>query len=269
MHSPWVSRALSELGHEVIVAHARNVRLIGESRRKDRLDAQTLARLARIDPQLPCPVRHRSAKARADLTSDTVSPPIEPSLIWSHPEKRMAAVVFGVTLSNESDQNNHRKVVVQAEGGAICLPLANPTVFQEEEPSSKQSPRTVILTFSRCRFVDDSEKFAFDVLCQSIRMPKAGRSEKIRRFHRGNRTAAGIAVDGYPARQHRRRGQVLAQGLRGCQRVADIVDSDFVVQIDPLVMQSVLEIQNVKNAKFMPLRGVTETLLNFLWRVLR
>ena len=27
MHSPWVSRLLSELGHEVIVAHARNVRL--------------------------------------------------------------------------------------------------------------------------------------------------------------------------------------------------------------------------------------------------
>ena len=69
MHSPWVSRALSELGHEVIVAHARNVRLIGESRRKDdRIDAQTLARLARIDPQLLCPVRHRSAKAQADLT---------------------------------------------------------------------------------------------------------------------------------------------------------------------------------------------------------
>ena len=35
MHSPWVSRVLSELGHEVIVAHARNVRLIGESRKKD------------------------------------------------------------------------------------------------------------------------------------------------------------------------------------------------------------------------------------------
>jgi len=69
MHSPWVSRSLSELGHEVIVAHARNVRLIGESRRKDdRLDAQTLARLARIDPQLLRPVKHRSAKAQADLT---------------------------------------------------------------------------------------------------------------------------------------------------------------------------------------------------------
>jgi transposase len=68
-HSPWVSRVLSELGHEVIVAHARNVRLIGESRRKDdRLDARTLARLARIDPQLLSPVKHRSAKAQADLT---------------------------------------------------------------------------------------------------------------------------------------------------------------------------------------------------------
>src|SRR6266852_7310488 len=49
MHSPWVSRLLSELGHEVIVAHARNVRLIGESRRKDdRFDARMLARLAEV-----------------------------------------------------------------------------------------------------------------------------------------------------------------------------------------------------------------------------
>ncbi len=69
MHSPWVSRLLSELGHEVIVAHARNVRLIGESRKKDdRRDAQTLARLAGIDPKLLRPVKHRSAKAQADLT---------------------------------------------------------------------------------------------------------------------------------------------------------------------------------------------------------
>ena len=67
-HSPWISRLLSELGHEVIVANARRVRLIGESRKKDdRLDAQTLARLARIDPELLYPVKHRSAQAQADL----------------------------------------------------------------------------------------------------------------------------------------------------------------------------------------------------------
>jgi transposase len=67
-HSPWISRLLSEMGHEVIVANARKVRLIGESRKKDdRLDAQTLARLARIDPELLYPVKHRSAQAQADL----------------------------------------------------------------------------------------------------------------------------------------------------------------------------------------------------------
>jgi transposase len=68
-HSPWVSRQLTQLGHEVIVAHARTVRLIGESSRKDdQRDARTLARLARIDPQLLGPVRHRSAQAHMHLT---------------------------------------------------------------------------------------------------------------------------------------------------------------------------------------------------------
>lgn len=67
-HSPWVSRLLSQLGHEVIVANARQVRLISHSSRKDdRLDAQTLARLARVDPQLLRPIRHRSEKAQRDL----------------------------------------------------------------------------------------------------------------------------------------------------------------------------------------------------------
>src|SRR6476659_3416917 len=66
-HSPWISRLLRELGHEVIVPNARKVRLIGESRKKDdRLDAQTLARLARIDPERWCPGEHRSAQAQAD-----------------------------------------------------------------------------------------------------------------------------------------------------------------------------------------------------------
>ena len=47
----------------------RNVQLITESTRKDdRLDARTLARLARIDPELLGPVRHRSAKAQIHLT---------------------------------------------------------------------------------------------------------------------------------------------------------------------------------------------------------
>jgi len=53
----------------VIVGHAQKVRLITKSRRKDdRLDARTLARLARIDPELLSPVKHRSAQAQLHLT---------------------------------------------------------------------------------------------------------------------------------------------------------------------------------------------------------
>src|ERR1700733_4414266 len=65
-HSPWVSRLLTELEHEVIVAHAQKVQLITKSNRKDdRHDARTLAR---IDPALLGPVRHRSAQAQLHLT---------------------------------------------------------------------------------------------------------------------------------------------------------------------------------------------------------
>lgn len=67
-HSPWVSRQLAGLGHEAIVANPHRVKLITQSGRKnDRIDAQKLARLARVDPKLLSPVRHRGAEAQADL----------------------------------------------------------------------------------------------------------------------------------------------------------------------------------------------------------
>jgi len=67
-HSPWLSRMLTGLGFEVIVANARQVQLISASSRKnDRLDARLLARLARVDPELLRPIRHRSEQAQADL----------------------------------------------------------------------------------------------------------------------------------------------------------------------------------------------------------
>jgi transposase len=66
--SPWMSRLLSSLGHEVIVADSRQLPLIGKSRKKtDVLDAETLARLARVEPALLHPVRHRSEAAQREL----------------------------------------------------------------------------------------------------------------------------------------------------------------------------------------------------------
>jgi transposase len=67
-HSPWMSRLLKNFNHEVIVANARQVKLISQSSRKDdRLDAETLARLARVDPKLLRPIEHRSEKAQGHL----------------------------------------------------------------------------------------------------------------------------------------------------------------------------------------------------------
>jgi len=63
--SPWVSRLLAELGHEVIVCSPRRVRLIAESSLKnDSVDAEVLARLVRLDPEFLKPIRHRSERAQ-------------------------------------------------------------------------------------------------------------------------------------------------------------------------------------------------------------
>ncbi|MDP9379724.1 MAG: IS110 family transposase [Chloroflexota bacterium] len=67
-HSPWVSRLLEECGHEVLVANARKLRLIYANKRKtDEVDAENLARLARLDPKLLYPIEHRGEQSQAHL----------------------------------------------------------------------------------------------------------------------------------------------------------------------------------------------------------
>lgn len=67
-HSPWVSRQVSALGHEGVVANPRRVRLIAENDSKsDRFDAELLARLGRLDPSLLSPIVHRGEQAQRDL----------------------------------------------------------------------------------------------------------------------------------------------------------------------------------------------------------
>ena len=67
-HSPWVSRLLEECGHEVLVANSRKLRLIYSNKRKtDEADAENLARLARLDPKLLYPVRHRGEGSQAHV----------------------------------------------------------------------------------------------------------------------------------------------------------------------------------------------------------
>ena len=68
-HSPWISRLLEKLGHEVIVANARKLKAVtGEQVRNDRRDAEQLAQLAYTNPKLLRGIRHRSAERQRDLT---------------------------------------------------------------------------------------------------------------------------------------------------------------------------------------------------------
>ncbi len=72
-HSPWLSRALKALGHEVIVANAREVQSISKSDRKnDVADAEQLARLGRVDPKLLHPIEHRQEDTQRDRALLTV-----------------------------------------------------------------------------------------------------------------------------------------------------------------------------------------------------
>jgi hypothetical protein len=67
-HSAWVQEVICGNGHEVLVANPRLME--GSKRRKrknDRIDANKLARLGRVDPQSLHPIQHRSREVRQDL----------------------------------------------------------------------------------------------------------------------------------------------------------------------------------------------------------
>lgn len=67
-HSAWMARLLTRLGHEVIVANPRKLRLIYESQHKnDGVDAEYLARVARLDRKLLGAIEHRSELGQAHL----------------------------------------------------------------------------------------------------------------------------------------------------------------------------------------------------------
>jgi len=68
-HSIWVSEQLREMGHEVIVANVRELRAISHSDRKsDQVDAEKLARFARLDPKILRPIVHRTVAQQEALT---------------------------------------------------------------------------------------------------------------------------------------------------------------------------------------------------------
>lgn len=67
-HSPWICPLLERWGHRVLVANPNELAAITRSKKKtDQRDARMLAKLARLDPELLHPLRHRPAQAQTDL----------------------------------------------------------------------------------------------------------------------------------------------------------------------------------------------------------
>jgi transposase len=67
-HSGWMSRELAKWGHEVFIANPRRVKLSFD-RKSDRVDAEMLARIGRVDPKLLQPVKLRTEETQIALTT--------------------------------------------------------------------------------------------------------------------------------------------------------------------------------------------------------
>jgi len=113
-HSPWVSRLLEELGHEVLVANARKIRLIYANKRKsDKLDAENLARLARVDAKLLYPLKHRGEDSQAHLALIRSREALVGSRTQLINHVRGAVKSFGARLPKCSARSFHHKVAEQ------------------------------------------------------------------------------------------------------------------------------------------------------------
>ena len=124
--SPWLSRLVADLGHEVVVANPRQVALIARGQRKtDRLDAAWLARLGRFDPELLAPIRHRSERSQHDLAVVRARDALvrTRTLLINH--VRGAVKACGAALPSCTAEAFHRKMADHIPGGLrpALLPL--------------------------------------------------------------------------------------------------------------------------------------------------
>lgn len=111
-HSPWVSRLLKECGHEVLVANPRKTRLIYSNKRKtDEIDAENLARLARLDPKLLYPLKHRSEECQAHMAIIRSREALVGCRTQLVNHVRGAVKSFGARLPKCPARSFHKKVV--------------------------------------------------------------------------------------------------------------------------------------------------------------
>ena len=109
-HSRWVSELLRELGHDVTVANPRRVKLISQSSlKRDKKDAEWLARLGKADVQLLAPVHHRGGEAQADLAVTKARDALVRTRTKLINQARGLVKSFGERLPSCTAESFHRK----------------------------------------------------------------------------------------------------------------------------------------------------------------
>ncbi|MEX1309196.1 MAG: IS110 family transposase [Candidatus Sulfomarinibacteraceae bacterium] len=135
--SPWVSRLIASMGHDVVVCAPRRVRLIAESTMKtDEIDAEVLARLVRVDQGFLGRVTHRSESAqlqRGLMTARTAL--VNARSKWVHSTRGLLRS-FGFRVPGGSTGLFHArcaKVEMPDDLRAVVQPLLNQIERVSEE----------------------------------------------------------------------------------------------------------------------------------------
>jgi transposase len=130
MQSPWISRFLQSLSHEVIVANARKVRAICQNERKsDALDAMMLARIGRMDTSLLHPITHRSEIQQRDFLQIKLRDALVRQRVSLISSVRFMLKSLGVRLASPSTPTFAKHARTQlAEKDATLLPIIESTL---------------------------------------------------------------------------------------------------------------------------------------------
>lgn len=134
-HSPWMSRLLKEIGHDVIVANSRRVALISQNDNKsDRVDAELLARLARSDKKLLHPIEHRSVEQQKHMSVVRARDALVRSRTALVNHVRGSVKSFGGRLKSTATNRFHK-----LEGGIPkeLVPALSPVMSLIEELNKK------------------------------------------------------------------------------------------------------------------------------------
>lgn len=135
-HSGWMSDRIAKLGHDVLVANSRELRLIYRSDRKnDELDAEKLARLARVDPRMLYPIQHRSLQTQADLMVLRARVELIRSRTQLINSVRGTVKAFGERLPSCSAERFHKLAALSLPG--FLEPALTPLVGQIEELTAR------------------------------------------------------------------------------------------------------------------------------------